>query len=272
MTARRALQELIDEGLAYTRVGKGTFVSSNPHLARNTPMISVMNDSNLNGKLPNGQYWPNLIKALSTFDSLGVEQVMSQILAVYSLEVVAEKLFFDTIRYFEQKWRSGEIDLLVHNYTIVTIRSYLIAMMNAATLAYSGPKVLLGCAPEDLHEIGLISLALSLRRRGFLVIYLGPNLSINEFGQVIDKSQPQLVCISAATSEAVRNLDKLIERHQNRLETDSNYKKPAKQKPFFTFGGSAFVQNPKFTSILPGLYLGDTIEQAVTQIQKLVMM
>jgi hypothetical protein len=269
MTARRALQELIDEGLAYTRVGKGTFVSSTPYPAGKTP--APASSANLNGKLPNGQYWPNLIKSLSTFDSAGVDHTINEVLAAYSIEVVAEKLFFDAIRYFEQKWWAGEISLLVHNYTITTLRSHLIAMMSAAAMSQSGPKVLLACAPGDLHEIGLISLALSLRRRGFLVIYFGPNLTVDEFRQVLDQSQPQLICISAATTEAVKSLDKLIDRHHNRLQTEIQYNGTAEQKPFFTFGGSAFVQNQTFTSGLPGLYLGDTIEQAVTHIQRLVM-
>jgi DNA-binding transcriptional regulator YhcF (GntR family) len=272
MTARRALQELIDEGFAYTRVGKGTFVSGSFNFTNGT-LISQLSPSasiSLNGDHLNNQYQQRLVELLSTFDCVGVERVLSEILAEYSLEAVAGKLFGGIIRYFERQWHKGIDSLSVQNFVITTVRSYLLAMMNAAVMPGSGPKILLACAPGDLHEIGLILLALSLRRRGFIVVYLGPNLIGDEFQQVIERSQPHLVCISAATSQSVQNLQKLIQKQYKILNLGDGLKENNHQQPLFTFGGGVFIQNPAYISIMPGLYLGDTIETAVTTIQKLV--
>lgn len=269
MTARRALKELIDDGFAYTRIGKGTFVS--PYLTKrvSSNKTTLPNGSaSVNGALDN-YYYQKLVEALLAFDSIGIEQAIGEILAVYSLEIVVGKLFLDIIRNFEQQWLKGQIGLLAHNYAIITLRSQLIGMMNAATMFSHGSKVMLACAPGDQHEIGLISLALSLRRRGFVVIYFGPNLTIDEFHQIIEKSRPRLICLSACTTQSATNLVKLTQQYQEKLYIEADYLKSNKEKPLFAFGGVAFNQNPELVSKVPGVYLGDTIENAVIKVQEL---
>ena len=121
-------------------------------------------------------------------------------------------------------------------------------------------------------KIGLISLALNLRRRGFVVIYFGPNSTIDEFHQIIEQSDPQLVCLSACTTNAVENLVKSTYQCQKQLQVITNGNHLDRKKPIFAFGGSIFTQCPELISEVPGLYLGDTIEGAVTKIQEIVIL
>ena len=272
MTARRALKELIADGFAYTRVGKGTFVSDS---------------SNVSGKVVTDSWYPNrslefgysalnarfkqeLVRSLSAFDYLGVEQVINEILAIHSLEAVTGNLFLDIIRYSEQQWRDGTVSLVTHNYVNTTLRSHLIAMMTAAAATQSGPKVLLACAPEDQHEIGLILIALSLRRRGFGVIYLGPNLVAKDLDYVVNLVRPALICISAATDRAVNNLTNLSKQFSYTHQNGRSHQNSSYYRPLFSFGGVAFTRNPKAVSDIAGQYLGNTVEEAVDKIHELI--
>ncbi|MBN1219584.1 MAG: GntR family transcriptional regulator [Anaerolineae bacterium] len=259
MTARRALQALITEGYAYTRVGKGTFVSD----IANISMISA----NHNGRFVEfvddieTQSQQKLVEQLLSFDSVGVERTIREVLAANSLETVAVKLFPRVIRQLEQRWRNGEAKLLAQNYAFTTLRSQLIAMVNAATCE-GGPKALLTCAPGDQHDIGLLLLALSLRRRGFVVVYLGSNFTTVAFEEVVETVQPQLICFSAATRQSAVDLIMFSREFQaNPLNRKNNL--------YFTFGGPAFNQEPTLTPQVVGLYLGDTIETAILKIQDL---
>jgi methanogenic corrinoid protein MtbC1 len=255
MTARKALQTLITEGFAYTRVGKGTFVSD----------ISAVNSGNSGYSsarldvIANGDEQQQLVEQLLAFDSTGAEQTIRSVLANHSLETVAVRLFPQVIRQLETHWHNGKANLLAQHYAVTTLRSQLISMVNA-TSCECGPKALLACAPGDQHEIGLLLMALSLRRRGYAVIYLGPNLTTTEFEEVVNTIEPQLICFSAATVQSAEALG-LFSRN---LGTKIN-------GAALTFGGIAFNQRPDLIPKISGLYLGDTIENAVETVQELAI-
>ncbi len=261
MTVRKALQQLIADGFAYTRAGKGTFVSKKHKVQlKQTPCLRT-----------DEFYQQKLIPLLLSFNSVGIEQAINEALATHSLETIAGNTFLKTINNLEQQWQLGKISLLVQNYAITTLRSQLIGMMNSATMPETGPKVLLACAPEDLHEIGLLVLALTLRRKGFIVVYLGPNLSVDEFDWVIETVNPELICLSAATEQSAKQLINLGHKYSNKWVTDNNYKREQlKQKPLFSFGGVAFNQNSQLVSSTPGYYLGHSIKNAVASIQMIL--
>ena len=273
MTVRRAIKALIADGLAYTRAGKGTFVSHNP-MAAGKMLVDNFGQKNSRGSERssyNAQQQQKLMTPLLSYDSAGVERAISDALATHSLEIVAGYLFLETIKELEQQWLKGKVNLLVHKFAITTLHSQLIAMMNAATMSESGPRVLLACAPGDRHELGLTLLALNLRRRGYFVIYLGSNLTTDEFQQVINTAKPQLICLSAAIENSAENLIELGHQFQDRLRINVNsMQSNLRQKPLLTFGGVAFDKNPEFIPITPGFYLGNTIEKAVGNIQRIL--
>lgn len=273
MTVRKALKALITDGYAYTRAGKGTFVSDLPGKASKSQpgALSFTGLSDWHTTYPHN--WQKLIDPLLAFDCVGVEQAISEVLAAHSVEAVANELFPAIIKYLEQQWQAGNVGLPVHNYAITTVRSQLIAMVNATPMADHGPKILLGCTPEDQHEIGLLLLALNLRRRGYLVIYIGPNLTLSEFRALLETGKPQIVCLSAATDQAVLRLKALASQClADQAVAVSDAEMLAKPKPWLTFGGVIFRQKPDLVMEVPGIYLGNSVNEAVERIQRLRLM
>jgi DNA-binding transcriptional regulator YhcF (GntR family) len=258
MTARKALQTLIVEGFAYTRVGKGTFVSDVAGVRSNVSGDNGHSPASLD-IIAESNNQQQLIDQLLAFDSIGAEQTIRSILANHSLETVAVRLFPQVIRQLETHWHKGKANLLAQHYAITTLRSQLISMVNA-TNCECGAKALLSCAPGDQHEIGLLLLALSLRRRGYAVIYLGPNMTTTEFEEVVNTIEPQLICFSAATVQSAEALGWFSGKLQTKINGTS-----------LTFGGTAFNQRPDLIPKISGLYLGDTIEHAIEKIQELAI-
>ena len=260
MTARRALQELIEEGYAYTRTGKGTFVSENIGGVDKAVINTRLGRVTKLGDVGHTEFWKKrLVDHLLAFDSIGIEQVINQALAVNSVETLATGVFLEVIRDLEQRWHKGQINLLTQNYAVTTLRCQLTALVSATASFGTGIKVLLACAPEDQHEIGILSLALSLRRRGFIVIYLGPNVSTVEFYKMFEMVQPHLICFSAATEQAARRLAEFSHTDSFRYE----------KKSLITFGGVAFNRNSSLIPNVFGLYLGNSIDVAVSKIEQL---
>lgn len=272
MTVRKAIKVLVTDGYAYARAGKGTFVSDFPCKASKSQQGATNYLGANDWHCTQPDYRQKLIDPLLAFDCVKTELAINEVLATFSLETVASQLFPDIINYLEQQWLAGRVSLPAHNYAITTVRSQLIAMVNAVAIARYQPKILLGCAPGDQHEIGLLLLALNLRRRGFPVIYLGPHLSPEEFHQVIDTAQPDLICLSAATEQAVTNLQQLASRcvaRRSIIITATGVSE--KPKPWFTFGGVAFGHSPELIPEIPGIFLGNSIDGAANLVQQLVL-
>lgn len=271
MTARRALKALIAEGYAYTKVGKGTFVKYAPSLMSTTVARKVEQAQPREGDdaLLNLEAQQKLMTVVASFDGASLEKTVSEFLAIYSLETVVARIFPELIRYSEHQWMNGKLGLIVHNYIITTLRSQLIGMMNAAGMSGTGSQVVLACAPEDQHEIGLIALAITLRRRGYLVIYLGPNVAVDEFGEIVEYAKPQLICMSAATDQAVENVHDLCQKCKG-LFSLAAHEAGKHSRPVFSYGGVIFTHESALVSDTPGVYLGDTIEAAAEKINQLV--
>lgn len=250
MTARRALQELIAEGLAYTRAGKGTFVST----------LSIINQTVEPGSdLPFCR--AELIRSLLSFNSLAVEKIIRQARSIYTQEIIVNELFFETIRRLETLWHHNKIGLLALNYAITTIRSYLISLANGINSFVSGPKILLACTPGDQHEMGLLSLAVNLRQQGFLVTYLGSNTPAMEFHEVMKMIEPRLICFSASTIGAAQSLARISELCHTQLTKFSTG-----NQPILTFGGAIFCQQPSLVHEIAATYLGNSIQEAAMNI------
>ncbi|RME75459.1 MAG: GntR family transcriptional regulator [Chloroflexi bacterium] len=266
MTARKALQELIREGFAYTRVGKGTFVSD---LTGKPPAIDIENVSyrhRINGFISYQR--AILTENLLAFNCQGVEEVIRGALAAYSAEIVATHLLATAVRQIEELWLNREINLTTINFAVTTLRSHLITLFNTISASVPGAStpMLLACAPGDHHEIGLLLLGLSLRARGFNVIYLGPNVPAVDVHQVIEHTRPGLVCFSAATREAASALGDLSKKCCFYLNSPEGGRQQDGHAGI-VFGGTAFVQEPALVSQITGTYLGPTIEAAVDKIE-----
>ncbi|RMF01258.1 MAG: GntR family transcriptional regulator [Chloroflexi bacterium] len=271
MTVRKALQSLIADGLAYTRAGKGYFVSDLSGVAGNSSGGHAHGSSRVDEQILQANYRKMLIDPLISFDCVATETAINKLLSTHSLETVAGGFFPEIINYLEARWQAGKVSLQAYHYAITTLRSHLVAMVNASALPRSGSKVLLGCAPGDQHDIGLLLLALNLRRRGFVVIFMGSMLTAHEFQQVIETARPQVIGLSAATQEAAEKLD-LLSRQCLAMQVvagEETRLHKAAFKPVFTFGGVAFSRNPERVSAISGIYLGATVEQAVSTIQRL---
>ena len=77
---------------------------------------------------------------------------------------------------------------------------------------------MLACLPGEQHDLGLIAFGLALHARGWRIVYLGPDAPIQTVEEVSRRLQPNLVVLTAVTSERVQPvaepLRQLADRHR----------------------------------------------------------
>jgi len=113
------------------------------------------------------------------------------------------------------------------------------------------PRIVVGCAPGEFHEIGSLMLALFLRRDGYRVDFLGADVHLGDLFEFVRVERPALICLSANSEHTARELRTLPARLAG-----------MRPRPKFGFGGRIFNIDPKLRASMPGVFLGENAASA----------
>jgi methanogenic corrinoid protein MtbC1 len=183
---------------------------------------------------------------------------MTGALALYSVEDVCMNLIQPTLIAIGEAWHDEEISVAVEHFASSFTRARIENLFHSSPHNPYGPLVVVGCAPNEMHELGAMFLALFLRRAGYRVIYLGQNVPLDSLHGMIEALKPQAVCMSATRAETAATLYEL------RSFLDAvDAERGSGTAPLLAYGGRVFNRYPHITERLGGLYLGEDAREAV---------
>jgi MerR family transcriptional regulator, light-induced transcriptional regulator len=197
-----------------------------------------------------------LLDAFRSVDESRAGDVLNEALSLYPLEDVCMQIMQPALVQIGEMWLDGQVSVAVEHFASSFIRSRLANLFHSSPHNMFGPLVLVGCAPEEFHELGAMFLALFLRRAGFRVVYLGQNVPIESLEGMVQAMQPDVVCISSTRAETAASLYDLsdilrgMELHQGRAT-------------LLAYGGQVFNRYPHISERLGGVYLGEDARKAV---------
>lgn len=197
--------------------------------------------------------WMTLLRQFASLDESAAMRTIAQAHAIYSVEDVCLHLYTPTLVELGRLWAEGEASTTVEHFAASLVRAQLESLFRSSASAQSGPLVLVGCAPHELHELGALMVALFLRRAGLHVAYLGQNVEPAGLITTIAAARPACLVLSATMSAHVSALKEV----GLQLRRDVN---PA---PALFFGGQAFVAEPELADGMPGQYLAGLATDAV---------
>ncbi len=192
----------------------------------------------------------DLLLAFRSVDEARAGEVVNEALGLYSLEDVCLNVLQPALVQIGELWLSGHVSVAVEHFASSFVRSRLSNLFHSTRNNVHGPLALVGCAPQEFHELGAMFLALFLRRAGCRVVYLGQNVPLESLETMITTMRPDAVCISATRSETASALYSL------RDFLDAVQKNEG-HAPLLAYGGQAFNRFPHISERLGGLYLGE---------------
>lgn len=144
-----------------------------------------------------------LLAALLAFRESAAEAILTEAFALYPVEVVAEEVITPVLVEIGERWHRGEASVVQEHFATAFLRHRLAALLRAYDQPTDGRLAITGSAPGEWHDIGILLVALALRRHGWRVVHLGQNVPADQLAEAIQRLQPDLVCLSATTSESV---------------------------------------------------------------------
>lgn len=123
-------------------------------------------------------YTQQFLTAAAHMDTGGLEKSLDNGFALGSFEHVVDLWLFPTLDALGEGWARGEIDVAAEHAASHAVHRRLSAAFDAAGSRSRGSAVVVGLPSGSHHELGALTFATALRRRGLDVLYLGANVPV----------------------------------------------------------------------------------------------
>lgn len=210
--------------------------------------------------VPVQRYADDLFSFLKKHEEVEAARLFEDLISKFDLETLVEKVITPTLVTIGQAWVQGDLMISTEHFATAFLLSRLNNLYISLPIVNKGPKILIGGAPTEEHEMGALMMASLLRNRGYRVEFLGANLHLDDLTDYSQQIKPALVVLTASTNRAGMELL----RAQAKLNTIS----PA---PKFCYAGFAFDFDPELVKRIPGIYLGSSMVKALDHIKSLFL-
>lgn len=213
-----------------------------------------------------GRYATGLVEALLAYDADAATRLLDEAGALLSVEDLCLSIIQPALYEIGDRWEHGDIPVSSEHFATSFAVRRLGSLFNASRPEHGAGPVVAACLEGELHEAGLLMTCLFLSRRGFRVIYLGPNLPTDDLVAALDDIRPPLVLLSASTPEGAARLAQASRVIKDACTALGN----PHWAPQIGFGGRAFREHPEIAERVDGIYCGHDATQAVDVIEKFV--
>lgn len=145
------------------------------------------------------------LTAAAADDPQQVGPLLDQAFAVLPLQVALQEIVAPVLRWIGEEWHAGRLSIAHEHAVSSRVRAKLEQLMADARGGVRGTAVL-ACAPGELHDLGLLMLAVALRADGWRVEYLGASTPVDhalDFARSVDAA---LVGFSASRDDTAAAL------------------------------------------------------------------
>jgi methanogenic corrinoid protein MtbC1 len=203
----------------------------------------------------------NLLSALAANDVDSAGQMMGEMLAFYSPEQLALEVMLPVLSAIGREWAEGRMSVATEHLASAFLRQRLLMWLVTGPPAQPVRPVVLACAPGELHEGGLLMLAMLLRRRGWPVTYLGQAVPLTDLASFVRQSKPSVVVLVAMIEETANTLLEWTKYLPEAVSTGS---------PRVGYGGAIYLDRPALRKKMKGLFLGGTIGEGLATVEGLL--
>ncbi|NBO39218.1 MerR family transcriptional regulator [bacterium] len=153
----------------------------------------------------------SILTALKADNTEAAIRALEQVYALSDNAVSFADHALDLMVEVGDHWHRGEISVAVEHALTARLKHMLLGLFylnepTSATQIEESPLAVCATLPNELHELGLLRVALYLKTWGYRVTYLGANTPIADLVDYCSRRQPALVIVSCASSLSVTSM------------------------------------------------------------------
>lgn len=196
-------------------------------------------------------------EACLAFNEPEAELAIARALAMTTPEFVCTQVLQKGLAELGRGWYAGSVSIQQEHFASVLVACHLNALLAVSPMPTRQGRLLAACPPGEDHDLILLMLTLIMRWRGWEVVYLGANISLERLDSTLQAISPHLVLSATQTLPGAASLIELAEFTN------------ARSIPL-AYGGCIFNQIPGLTERIPGHFLGQQVDTAPRMVEHLL--
>ncbi|WP_191279855.1 MerR family transcriptional regulator [Nocardioides flavus (ex Wang et al. 2016)] len=143
-----------------------------------------------------------IVACAQDFDVPRLERLLAEQFAVADVVSVVDDWLLPSMVHLGRAWQSGRISVAGEHFVTAAVHRRLSgAFQDLPPAPGGGPRVVVGLARGARHELGVLAFAMVLRSRGVAVTYLGGDLPVEAWVDVVRLVEPAAVVMAVPTVE-----------------------------------------------------------------------
>jgi DNA-binding transcriptional MerR regulator len=197
------------------------------------------------------------IAAVQAFDFINSETVLTAAFSQFAPTTVLIALISEGLNEIGLAWQAGEVTVAQEHFAANATVQKINQLIAALPEPRLDQRILIACPSAEEHYLPALITSYLMKQAGWNAVYLGPNLPGGDIPRLVTAAQIDyaiLVGTQLATAgELAKMIDDLLTRGV----------------PSF-YGGRVFVINELLRDFMPGIYLGDSLEQLPQRFAQLI--
>jgi MerR family transcriptional regulator, light-induced transcriptional regulator len=152
-----------------------------------------------------------LAAALDQFDEPAAHAVLDRLLGTLTVETVLRDVVLPCLRTLGDRWERGDVSVAQEHFASNLIRGRLAGLARGWGHGH-GPRAILACAPDELHDIALLAFGIVLNRNGWRIEYLGASTPLDDLINMAHAQRPDLIVLAATRPERFDGLTDDLDR------------------------------------------------------------
>jgi DNA-binding transcriptional MerR regulator len=195
---------------------------------------------------------------LMNYQNEAASEILRKAFSIYNVDQVLSNVVQETLVNIGNAWHRGEIPIAVEHFATQFCEQHLMGMFYSSSVPTREGTIFAACAPGEMHQIGILSLVVMLRWRGWDVKYFGQNLSLDRILETLNVLKPNTLLFTATTKESALSLKPL----------GSILEKYPFERPLIFLGGMAFQNYPELGRLISGEIINFSPSRNIEIIEK----
>jgi DNA-binding transcriptional MerR regulator len=182
-----------------TRVAQGIPPRQAARLAIDRRAAGVALDDERSAEIP--ALISDLRTACLAYDEDASEDVLRRAATILRPHEIFRAVVLPAVAQVGRDWIAGLVNVAQEHFTSGMTRRFALRLMDHYQTMPGLPPIVCACAPEELHELGLLAVALELRRRGHPVVNLGQATPVDATLSAIERLGARIAVVAATLPE-----------------------------------------------------------------------